>query len=180
MPEELEKAKIIVIDTETTGMNCSAQNGAGSSDEILQLAIIDGTGAPLFYQTFCPLRKTQWPDAQRIHGISPTMVQGMPSFENSRTRIQNIINDANLLIAYNADFDVKFLRNQGIVIRTDKIFCLMRAFAKSYGQRKSHRAGYVWKSLEFCAKHCGYPGFKAHDALEDARATLFCYNKLYA
>ena len=54
----------IVIDTEATGLH-------PGWDELLQVAVIDGEGRVLFDQLIKPSRRKKWPDAQRVHGISP-------------------------------------------------------------------------------------------------------------
>ena len=54
----------IVIDTETAGFY-------SGWDELLQVSVIDGEGYVLFDRLIKPSRRKKWPDAQRVHGISP-------------------------------------------------------------------------------------------------------------
>lgn len=60
---------IICLDTETTGLN-------HYDDEILQLSIIDGSGAILFSEYVKPVHHECWTDAEKVNHISPSMVKG--------------------------------------------------------------------------------------------------------
>lgn len=51
----------------------------------------------------------------------------------------------------------------------------MLEFSYIAGEYDKEHNGYKWKSLTYCAKYYGYVNYKAHDALEDVRATLHCY-----
>lgn len=77
--------KIIVFDTETTGLN------PYGNDEILQLAIIDGNGEELFNSYIKPdLRKT-WAKAAEVNGITPRMVKDSPHFDEVEEQVQENI-----------------------------------------------------------------------------------------
>lgn len=54
----------IVLDFETTGLQAGI-------DEVLQVAAIDENGDTLLNELCKPLRVNKWPDAARIHGITP-------------------------------------------------------------------------------------------------------------
>ena len=54
---------------------------------------------------------------------------------------------------------------------------VMLEFAPIYGEWSSYHESYKWQKLTTCAKYYGYE-FKAHDSLEDVKATLFCYKKM--
>lgn len=53
----------------------------------------------------------------------------------------------------------------------------MLAFAEIYGEWNEYYGNYKWQSLSKCAEYYGYT-FKAHDSLEDVKATLYCYKKM--
>lgn len=59
---------IICLDTETTGLN-------HYDDEILQLSIIDGSGAILFSEYVKPVHHECWTDAEKVNHISPSSVR---------------------------------------------------------------------------------------------------------
>ena len=170
--------KVILFDTETTGTT--------ESDEILQLSIINGKGRVLFNKYIKPYQKTSWPYTEKINGITPEKVSKCKTFDKYQKKIQKIFDKSEVLIAYNFDFDSRFLRQSGIRIdRIKKVLDPMIDFAEIYCKRKSYyceRKSYndlfKWQKLVTAAKYYGYE-FKAHDALEDIKATLFVARKIY-
>ncbi|MDR2162672.1 MAG: 3'-5' exonuclease [Clostridiales Family XIII bacterium] len=165
---------VIAFDTETTGFSCAL---SGGSDEMLQLAIVDEDGRALFNEMFCPAVKRSWPWAEAVHGISPRMVRGLAPFENYRETVQGLIDEADLLIAYNFDFDARFLRSVGISFSGKRHFDVMKEFARLHGvPGRTGRRSYV--KLERCAAYYGYAIEGAHDAEADAKATMYCFREL--
>ena len=161
--------KVILFDTETTGTT--------ESDEILQLSIINGKGRILFNRYFKPYQKTSWPYAEKINGITHEKVSKCKTFNKYQKKIQKIFDKAEVLIAYNFDFDSRFLRQSGIRIdRRKKVLDPMIDFAEIYGEE--YNGSFKWQKLVTAAKYYGYE-FKAHDALEDIKATLFVARKIY-
>ncbi|MDR3071915.1 MAG: 3'-5' exonuclease [Clostridiales Family XIII bacterium] len=127
------KNKILIFDTETTGFPKSYRNSADIVQEILQLAMIDGEGRTRFNEMFKPERISTWASAQRVHGISPDMVEGKDSARTFRKEIQGIIDEADLLVAYNFAFDQIFLRSIGISFVGKQYFDVMKVFAQQHG-----------------------------------------------
>jgi DNA polymerase-3 subunit epsilon len=174
----MEQTSYIVLDTETTGLSCA------SGDEILQLAIISDSADLLFNEYFRPERQVTWDAAQRIHHISPAMVQDSQPFSHYRSVIQRIIDQASLLVCYNAEFDLGFLRAQGIQLRGKRFCCVMKRFASlcerqsSIRSSRHFRRSRSWSTLKACASYLGYDLKQEHDALADAKATLYCYRRL--
>ena len=80
-------SKVIVIDTETTGLQAGV-------DEILQLSIIDGDGNTLYDKYFKPEYQTSWEEAEAVNGISPQDVADCPSFKSEIETINNIVKDS--------------------------------------------------------------------------------------
>ena len=157
--------KVIVIDTETTGLHAGP-------DEILQLAITDTDGKELWNRYYKPTRKTEWPDAQAINGISPADVANCPPISEDRDAIQALIDNAGGICIYNADFDCRFLLRAGLRIGGHRIYDVMLDFAELYGDWNDYWESYTWQKLTTAADHTGYVrGGEAHDALEDCRMT---------
>lgn len=163
-------SRVIVYDTETTGLHPDV-------DELLSLSILDGDGNVLFSEYFRPSRVTTWPGAERINGISPEMVKDKRPAVEYRKEIQDIFDTADVLVTYNGRFDGGFLKAIGVRIPVARKCDVMLAFARHIGEWDSRRGSYRWHKLTKCAEHFGYI-YKAHDALEDARATLWCYRKM--
>ena len=163
--------KIIVFDTETTGVNTTV-------DEILQLAIINGNGQTLFNEFIKPEERTSWPGAQSVNHISPEMVQDKPHFCYFKEQVNRIFQNADLVIGYNLDFDLPLIRKNGIGFQNKTLlFDVMLEYAPVYGQWNSYHGNFRWQKLIDCASHYKYK-FKAHDALEDCKATLHCFRAM--
>lgn len=174
--EEISKVKIICLDTETTGLNRYL-------DEILQLSIIDGSGNILFSEYFKPVRHEKWDDSEKIHHIGPEMVRNCKPLLYYAHTIQHILEDADVIVGYNiSGFDLPFIFNSGIEYNAKNdavIVDVMLAFAKIYGQYSNRHHGYKWQKLQSCANYYSYDSGSWHDALDDAKATLFCFYKIF-
>ena len=160
---------LIVFDVETTGLTYG--------DEILQLSIVDGNGKLLLDQLFKPTHKTSWFEAQEIHRISPELVKNCPNISDYKKQIQKIVDQAELLVGYNINFDITFLENIGIDFEGKKTIDIMKVFAPVYGEWSEYFGDYKWQKLTTCAAYFGY-NYCPHLALEDVKATLYAYNKL--
>lgn len=163
----LDKRKILVFDTETTGLEPAV-------DEILQITILDGYGRTLFDSYIRPKHHKSWKAAEAVNHISYQMVKDMPSFSEVRSRIQDLFNKASLVVGYNVNFDINFVQAAGIVV-SGQVFDVMAAFA-------SYRAGvdktlYRRCKLRECAEYFGHC-YSPHDSSEDASVTLSCFNSL--
>jgi DNA polymerase-3 subunit epsilon len=179
MPFMSNGNKILVFDTETTGFPRSYRNSADIGQEILQLAMVDGEGRTLFNEMFKPERMRIWLSAQQVHGISPDMVKEKSPAKAFRKEIQGIIDEADLLVAYNFTFDQIFLRSIGISFVGKQYFDVMKVFAQKRGT-PDHRGRRRYTSLKNCAAHYGYKCENAHNAEADALATLACFQGLIA
>ncbi|MBR3560566.1 MAG: 3'-5' exonuclease [Oscillospiraceae bacterium] len=163
----LDKRKILVFDTETTGT-------VPGVDEILQITILDGYGSTLFSSYIKPRIRRAWPLAERVNHISYDMVKDAPTFPEVRNTIQKLFNSASLVVGYNINFDINFVEAAGIVVSGQR-FDVMTAFA-SYRADVEHTVYRKCKLVE-CAQYFGY-SFSAHDSNADAEATLHCFDSL--
>ena len=189
--------KIIFFDTETTGKDLN--------DEILSLAIVDQDGKVLFNELIRPSRKKKWPEAARVHYITPDMVKNRPTFRSFRKQVQDIFDQAQLVVGYDAHF--AFIGEKGI--RYSGPFVDVQVeFAKMYSKwgddldvddykwqkliTCASRYGYDWgystldgalkfQNLTTCACYYGYNwgDSTADGALADALATRFCFYKVW-
>jgi DNA polymerase-3 subunit epsilon len=161
---------IATIDFETTGLKAG-------EDEVLQVSIIDENYNVLLNVYCRPNNKGSWEDAQAVHGITPLMVANELPFERYVPTVLDILSKADKVIAYNAAFEDSYLKAYGIEVDPEKWIDPMIMFAEIYGEWNEHRGSYKWQSLTKCATYYGYE-FKAHDSLEDVKATLYCYKKM--
>ena len=165
----------IIIDTETTGLDCTV-------DEILQLSIIDDSKNVLYDGYFKP-NSTSWESAQEINHISPEMVKDAPPLIEKIDMLNEIIGSTDKIVGYNTIFDLGFLKQGGIHVPENAIIIdVMRLFASIYGEYSDYFGGYKWQKLTTCATYYGYDWSSheknAHNSLADCFATLYCYNKM--
>ncbi len=162
----------IIFDLETTGLD-------PYKDEILQISIINDKGETLLNEYVRPYKAKSWHDAEAVNGISPEKVRNCKHIDYYAEKIQKIFLSATELIAYNGNFDMDFLSHIGLIIPDVPYYDVMLEFAPIYGEWSQYHEDYKWQKLITCARYFNYE-FKAHDSLEDVRATLHCYKKLHA
>ena len=94
----------LVIDTETTGLD-------PKDSKIIDLAAVTfESGAPtsVFEQLLNPGAPIP-EESTAIHGISDEMVQGKPRFHEIADTFLDLVEKADVLVAYNWPFDARFL-----------------------------------------------------------------------
>lgn len=165
------KADPVVLDTETTGLNYRA--------EICEVAVVDLKGQTLFNSLVRPVNPIPW-DASRIHGIDNGAVKDAESFSSIWTELSQVLADK-LVVIYNADFDTRMIRQSANAanmnlpsnmfgrVATTEWHCVMRLFAKFYGERNNSYGTYRWHKLEVAAGHFGITiPYDQHRARADA------------
>ncbi len=162
---------VIVLDTETTGVR-------PGEDHLLTIGICDQDGREVAYFEVCPPPEcASWPRAQRVNGISPADVLGKPSIDDIRPELQRILDAADTIVCYNAEFDLGFLRAAGFVCPQREVD-VMLDFARICGEWSEYFGGYKWQSLSRCAAYYDCPDFAAHNSLADAQATAWCWSRM--
>ena len=158
-----EIAKVLILDTETTGLD-------SSKDRLIELALIlvdvdKATGLPLQVQeVFDELEDPGRPipaEATRVTGITDAMVAGKRLNE---ARVAELMAGVDLVIAHNARFDRGFMENR------------LSAFAKlpwacSVAEIDWQAQGRGSAKLEFLAHELGF-FYDAHRAEMDCHALL--------
>lgn len=161
----LSDQQIIILDTETTGVESDA--------EILQISMIDKYENVLFDGYFKPKFHNSWDKAMEINHITPDFVKYKPQLEHYRLQLETLINNADMIIGFNIPFDLNMLRVNGIDIPAPpyKIGDPMVMYIDLFGERISLK--------KMCEKF-GYKGEndRLHNSLEDCKATLFCYKEM--
>jgi DNA polymerase-3 subunit epsilon len=178
--------KTLFLDTETTGLNAKYE-------ELVELSLIDDKGNVLINTLLKPTKKTEWKQAQAIHGISPEMVKDAPTFADIAEQFFTLVNQPNQeLVIYNKSFDLPFLEivlpkrysqieklnvpySKSKTSFLNKIeiptHCCMLEFASFYGQWDDYRQSYKWQTLLFASDVVGYEfEGKAHRSLSDTKA----------
>ena len=163
---------IIAIDTETTGL-------IPTEDEIIQFSAVDAQGHELADFLIKPIFHERWDDAEKINGISPEAVKDCPPLTDRKHEIERILNSADLIIGYSTKFDLDFLESGGIELPDVEILDIKRMFESIKDETDEDGISRKRQSLVKCAAYYGYDwNGKPHDSLADARATMFCFQKM--
>jgi DNA polymerase-3 subunit epsilon len=165
--------RTVYLDTETTGLRGIY---AGGRDEIVELAILDDGGEPLIDQLVRPTRRRTWPEAQRIHGISPAMVADAPMLETLLPDISMAVKACRVVI-YNAAFDLQFFPDR--LFRDSQVECAMLRYAEWKGEWNTHFGNHRWHKLSAAAKATGFRAdVRWHRALADTMACRHVWRHL--
>lgn len=156
----LEQAdQYVILDTETTGVT--------NDDEVIQLGVIDPTGAVLLDHLIRPARKKYIPrQATQIHGITMAMLQDRPHYTEIAGLLQSIV-QGRTIVTYNADFDRRLVSQTadfsgGFVPPASAWQCAMLQYAQFVGEWDDYRNKYRWHKLRG----------GDHTAVGDCQATL--------
>lgn len=157
----------LFLDTETTGLE--------SSDEIVEICILDHTGEVVVDSLVRPTKRIP-AGATRVHGISNQMVQDAPTWAELWPQVLAALADKHVGI-YNADFDLRMMRQSheraGLVWEElgATAFCVMKLYASFFGEANTRYGGYRWQSLENAGRQCHIPLPNSHRAQADTELT---------
>lgn len=140
----------LFLDTETTGLGVEA--------EICEIAILDMQGKVLMETLIRPSAPIP-NDASEIHGITNEMVANAPAYKDISEQLHEILN-ARMVIIYNADFDVRVLKQTAQIAGDDEPFvcqfkCAMELYSPFYGDWSRFHQSYKWQKLSRAAWQCG-------------------------
>lgn len=161
----------VILDTETTGLDSDA--------EIIQLAVIDHTGAVRIDTYIKPVQPiNESGRACEVNGISNAMVADAPTFPDVWPRLLAVIAGCDVVI-FNADFDramLYFQCNRHKLPKDALKACTwhdaMGWYSQYVGEWSNWWKNYRWQSLDD-ARHEFDLGFDdSHTALGDCRATM--------
>lgn len=155
---------VVFLDTETTGVK--------PTDDVVDIAVLDGQGAVLFEQLLKPSRPIP-ADTAAFNGISNRMVASAPDLQDVYPTLAALL-EGRVVVAYNSEFDRTMLggalRRRGLSeIAVTDWCCAMEAYAAYNGESSWHRPGYRWMSLEKATARLGIPK-PTHRARADAEA----------
>ncbi|MBP1537293.1 MAG: hypothetical protein ILA17_05440, partial [Ruminococcus sp.] len=104
---------------------------------------------------------------------SPTLTQLKPL-------LTEIFNSADRIIAYNIEYDRKFIEPALDIDFGDRARCAMLEFAHYYKEPNQKTGGYRWKNLTFAMDNLGkeWRG-QAHGALADTYAAKDVWDELH-
>lgn len=120
--------RVVVLDTETTGLSASAGHRIVS---FAAIELLDGvvTGAQQSF-VFNPQRKCD-AGAERVHGLKSKYLSKQEPFESRAAEIATFLGSAPI-VAHNASFDIEFLvaefRRSKVKYRPATAYCTMQMF----------------------------------------------------
>jgi DNA polymerase III subunit epsilon len=157
--EVISSDNFVVLDTETTGL--------GSSDQVIEIAIINAAGSAL-----CDgLLRPTYPigeGAMAVHRITEEMVSKAPTFAEAWPDIERVI-DGRKIIAWNAAFDARMIQQTAmahkIILKNIDFYCAMKGYTDYCNFQK-------WARLTEACAALGIDFRQDHRAIGDIRATL--------
>lgn len=160
----------VVVDLETTGLS------AAKGDRIVEIGAVEVVGDQIVgeYATLIDPERSIPYYAQRVHGISDSMVRGAPRFAEALPGFLAFCGES-ALISHNASFDRGFLDFQARLVMEAPLqhahLDTLRAARMLLPKLGTHK-------LDALAQHLGIRLSNHHRALGDARATAEIWIKL--
>ncbi len=160
--ERLFDGDFVVIDTETTGL--------GRRDEIIEIAVVDGSGTTLFESLVYPFSQRIPAEATRVHGLTLEHLAGAPTWPSVVETVVELTAGKRVL-AWNAPFDERMTRQSSRAWRLKHALpafeCAMRACAMARGIA-SGRLKLATAAADLAL--LGQP--QSHRSADDARLTF--------
>ena len=112
----------------------------------------------------------------QVHGITPAMVKGAPTFDSILPTIEGLIDDDTIVVAHNASFDISVLRKSceayAISPPNFDYMCTLQLSRALVPGLVSYSLPYVTEALRLNA-------FDHHHAVDDARACANVFESLW-
>ena len=99
----MSREKVLFFDLELTGFY--------DRDEIISISIVDGNGKLIMNTFVKPTHTQRWKKTEKIHGITPEMVQNSPTIEEITPEIKGIFANADNIIAYGVSTDYSHIKH---------------------------------------------------------------------
>lgn len=98
----MDRDRVLFFDLELTGVY--------DHDEIISVSIMNALGDVLMDTLVKPLHKKKWSRTEKIHGITPAMVQDAPTLDELIPSIKEMFDNADNLIAYGVSTDYSHIK----------------------------------------------------------------------
>jgi DNA polymerase III epsilon subunit-like protein len=159
---EILSKEPIFLDTETTGL--------GTSDEIIEIALVDHKGNILFQSLIHPTIPIP-AESSRINNITNEMVQSAPYWHQVWPDVGALL-QGKIAVIYNSEFDVRMMTqtHQAWRMPWKKTFmpvCLMKLYAAFLGDWNSYKNDFRFVTLEKAGQQCGIQIPNSHRATDD-------------
>lgn len=157
--------KAIIIDTETTGLTIN--------DEFIEITAIlvefDKQGNLTIIDKYTGLREPNVnidPKAQKVHNIDQQMLKNK---QIDQQKLDNLFNQADLLVAHNVSFDKKFIKKEINGLNNKVWLCSMNGI-------KWYKKGFNSKGLQYLLKAHDIDPEQAHRSESDVLALIELLN----
>lgn len=165
----LYEGRPVVLSFATTGLS-------PSSDEILQIAVVDEDGQILLTAYTGTEKNTSWKEAEAVHHITPEMVEGKPSAAGYADAMEELLTKASVIVCHNVPFDLGFLKSCfgfDLNALTPKLFDTLTRFQEDYPDKDHYKLTDAME--EYCPEKAAFYRDHAHNALADAFAVAAVY-----
>ena len=98
----MDPSRVLFFDLELTGVY--------DHDEIISISIVDGNEQLIMDTLIRPVHKKKWKRTEKIHGITPAMVQDAPTLAELTPKIKELFQNADNLIAYGVSTDYSHIK----------------------------------------------------------------------
>ena len=98
----MSRSRVLFFDLELTGFY--------DRDEIISISIVDGNGKLIMNTFVKPTHTHKWKKTEKIHGITPEMVQDSPTLEELIPEIKELFANADNIIAYGVSTDYSHIK----------------------------------------------------------------------
>lgn len=98
----MDRERVLFFDLELTGVY--------DHDEIISISIVDATGKVIMDTLVKPAHKKKWKQTEKIHGITPKMVEDAPMLDDLIPDIKEIFANCDNLIAYGVSTDYSHIK----------------------------------------------------------------------
>ena len=170
----MDPARVLFFDLELTGVY--------SHDEIISISIVDGYGKLIMDTLIKPVHTKRWKRTEKIHGITPAMVQDAPTLSELTPRIKEIFENADNLIAYGVSTDYSHIKNiyateKEQLALHDKVRCCANEFVRfTHEHRPDVNHAALVDAMEcFGVEWEGIP----HSSVADTLGCCHVWNKLF-
>lgn len=172
--------RVVVLDTETTGLNRGRDNGASVCDghrviEIGCVEIVSGsvTGRE-FHSYINPCRDVDQ-KAVAVHGLTDLFLRDKPTFDVIVDSFLDFINDADAIVMHNAPFDVAFIDQEFRLLDYRKQPHALFTVVDTLELARALFPGVPNRLDDLCRRFSLPSRSGAHGALEDARILAKIY-----
>lgn len=170
----MDPARVLFFDLELTGVY--------SHDEIISISIVDGYGKLIMDTLIKPVHTKRWKRTEKIHGITPAMVQDAPTLSELTPKIKEIFENADNLIAYGVSTDYSHIKNiyateKEQLALHDKVRCCANEFVRfTHEHRPDVNHAALVDAMEcFGVEWEGIP----HSSVADTLGCCHVWNKLF-